>query len=781
MDTVVSNSITSVSSPSTPSLPVAPSLPGVIAELSAAVGAPASHGKLAAPEELSKDSPIDQLYKQFAKTFGNSNPAQLFSLVFPGTLLNREDYINSAKPGEPIPPLLEIAQSALFDMHYPIAAITQADGTKVSDRYRQALETYGPKPNEKLIDLQRVIRSRLDQQTTIDVDGEQRTVSLLEKFDILQERWIAKKEAWGRMKADKLEYYRTRGDADWYAQFVRWYENVAGGYVAGIDASYNRMLADFPVTELEDALAILDTHDAAALLRAKEDVRNAPVPVPDQLGAEFYPAQAMPSNWGNALATSSTFRDMLAAPDAQMRYLNMCVDQLSDQIFAWNALLAQLPSSDAGAIAGALDEFNRASAAYTKANDEMVGAYGDNVVLAVKTYMQYKQGTEAEKAAGADSLAKKLNPAGKSFDYGKVAEAINNANKLLTDKTSGMVLRGEELGQAATKYLEAHAGEGLADMMQPVIAKLQTQLARLQQQMGNIDASASRTIQILTADAAKLGGGQFATVADTDFSERWSEFTFQISTEAMKTASEASTQFSQTNWGVNFFFGSAGGKSTSMTEQFAQEYMDDKMTIQIGLLATKVVIQRPWMHAELLGHTNNYFKAIDAPVLPAKALSKDELVPGKLGGTVDLAKANENCQVLGNAILPGYPVALLLVKDVTIKMSCKSDKTSALQKHSESNSSSGGGFLCFSVSRSQAETSDSKALNSYAMAGDFMIRLPAPQIAGVWNQILPMDKSAVLNKEDLERVIQFRDIHKVAQALRSIKRHGDTIPPAPDA
>lgn len=60
-------------------------------------------------------------------------------------------------------------------------------------------------------------------------------------------------------------------------------------------------------------------------------------------------------------------------------------------------------------------------------------------------------------------------------------------------------------------------------------------------------------------------------------------------------------------------------------------------------------------------------------------------------------------------------MALLIVKNVTIKIKCAANKTKALQKYAESTSSSGGGFLCFSVSRAQSETHDSQATNSYAM------------------------------------------------------------------
>lgn len=57
-----------------------------------------------------------------------------------------------------------------------------------------------------------------------------------------------------------------------------------------------------------------------------------------------------------------------------------------------------------------------------------------------------------------------------------------------------------------------------------------------------------------------------------------------------------------------------------------------------------------------------------------------------------------------------------------------------------------------------------------------VVRLNAPQIVGVWNQILPKDSSTVLREDELERIIQFKEIHKVALAVCSIQPHVENRP-----
>ena len=196
------------------------------------------------------------------------------------------------------------------------------------------------------------------------------------------------------------------------------------------------------------------------------------------------------------------------------------------------------------------------------------------------------------------------------------------------------------------------------------------------------------------------------------------------------------------------------------------------------MLATKVLIERPWMHPEIFSMTKKFFKAIDMDITtPAgDPIVNKELMSGDLGGSVTTSVADANCTRLNNGILPGYPVALLLVKDVTIKMKLKANKTKAMQAHSESNESSGGGFLCFSVSKNQSSSSDSKAASSYAMGGDYVFRIPAPQIVGVWNQILPPDKSTYLNSDDIKRILKFKAATGAVKNALNSKPHSEDPP-----
>ncbi|PJJ60489.1 hypothetical protein [Hymenobacter chitinivorans] len=711
---------------------------------------------------------VDQLYAKFVDVFGNSNAKQLFSLVWPGTTLDANSYAGALAYG-PLPPSLEIAQSTLFDQYYPVATITQPDGTRVSDRYQQTIEHYGPVPNGDLLTLQEMIRQRLEQSTTATIDGKTVTMSLLDKFELLHGTWTAKREAWSKLKTIELSRLKAGGDATWWDDYITWYENNAAAYIDDINASYNRMIAEFPLNAFEDAIAILDTHDAAALLRAKEDIRNAPLPVPAQIGSQFLPAAAIPKDWGNTLVPSTKFTDLLSAPDAQQRYLDMCTQQLHNQIAAWNAVLAQMPNVSKQEMADALAEFDQASEVYRASSSKLITNYTAASLLAVKIFLQNKKGSKdavkPEVVAETNALAKDMNPNAKQLtdvEWKAAAKDIKDNMDQLNADTGSMVAAGSTLGAKATAFLQTKVAEGLREIIAPVLAQLNSQLTILQQQIANLESSAYRAYQLRTAPPVNPNdknptSPDFPSTTDSELNRRWTEITMQVDTSAMATASTTSTSFSQSNWQVDLFFGSAGGSSRSASESFASDYLAQSSSIQIGMLATKVLIERPWMHPEIFNLSKKYFRVIDTPLTtpaapPQEGWVRSALVADNLGGGVPPGQAAKNCAKINDGLFPAYPVALLLVKDVTIKIKCATDKTQALQSHSESNSSQGGGFLCFSTSREQSSSATSKSASSYSMAGDYVFRIPAPQVAGVWLQITPDDKSSVLKPDEAARI-----------------------------
>jgi len=741
-------------------------------------------------------SPVDTLYNAFVAVFGNTNPSQVFSLVWPGTILDPSSFADPDSSG-PVPVLTSIAQSLLFDQYYPVATVTQPDGTRVSDRYAQAIERYGPVPNAALLQLQTTLRDRLNQTTQMSIDGKMVTMTLIDQFNYLDGIWTSKRQAWADLQAQQLATLQASGNPNWWEAYVVWYGITAQPQIDAINAAYDRLVAEFPLNAFQDAIAILSTQEAAALLRARNDLTNATVPIPPQIGDQYVVSQAVPADWGAELVSSTTFIDLLAAPDAQQASLDQAIAVLQQQIFGWNAVLAQIPAGSRAEIQAALDAFNQASTSYTSAINNLLTTYTNNAVTAVKVYSQYKAGTTQGNTDGANNLLTELdkqngttsNPLS-TADYTKIATELGTAQNNLIGANSSMVSAGVELGRKATALLHSKAGEGLRAIITPVIDRLTAQLTILQQQVANVQSSSIKTLQLAGVGPAGVTGvavpdPSMPSTADSLLDQRWESVVIDIDSTSMQTASTTSTAFSQFDWSVDLFFGSAGGESTSMSSAFASQYMDASSSIKIGMLATKVLIERPWMHPELFNLSSSYYRVSTSPLTtPAPGTSgwtRDILVATALGGGATPGAAAAATEAINEGPFPAYPVALLLVKDVTIKMKMIASQTDALDQQSQQNSQEGGGFLCFSISSTQSSSSSTKSAGSYAMGGTYVFRIAAPQVAGAWLQITPPDLSAPLDSTLAKEIADSLGFVTRIQAVATAGRQSVRAPSRPSA
>lgn len=716
-------------------------------------------------------APTDLLYKAIAGIYGNNNPRQLFSLVWPGTVLDPESFTSDGTTSDAI--LSSLAQSKLFDQHYPIASVTQPDGTKVSDRYQQAINQYGPIPNSMLAQLQTLMQERLSQVTQMSIDGKVVSMTVLDQYSYLNGQWATAQQNWAQLQANKLSALEGSGAKDWWSLYVTWYATVAPAHIDAVNAAHDRLLAEFPLNQYQDAIAILSIQEAAALLNARNDLTQATVMLPPQLGSNVVMSGAVPANWGDTLVPSTTFIDLLSSPDAQQASLNNTITYLQQQIYAWNAVLAQIPAGSAADIQKALDAFNTASSDYNTTITNLLTTYTNNAVLAVQIYAQAKGGDQ--NTDGINGTLSNLNeqnppkaPKTQSLtpdQIKEIASQVGSAQNSLIGANASMVSAGTDLARKATQLLNTQAGAPLKAMITPIIDQLTSQLQQVQAQSAAMIASCVKTAMLMgngsvTAPAnlndptagSRTPGMPEASASSENLN--WQYVTIDFDSSSMSQASSTSTYFSQMNWSVDLFFGSAGGQSTDQGSKFASQYLGKKGSVKIGMLATKVLIERDWMHPELFNMSENYFRISSNPVttpdptvLGFKEWSKGQLLSTGLGGDVNTSQATNATIAINEGPFPAYPVALLLAKDITINISCNVNETTALSEQSQSNSTQGGGFLCFSVSKTQSSSSNINQAGSYAMAGNYTFRIEAPQVIGAWLQITPNDDSSKLDTE----------------------------------
>ncbi|KAF4992762.1 hypothetical protein FDECE_13622, partial [Fusarium decemcellulare] len=127
----------------------------------------------------------------------------------------------------------------------------------------------------------------------------------------------------------------------------------------------------------------------------------------------------------------------------------------------------------------------------------------------------------------------------------------------------------------------------------------------------------------------------------------------------------------------------------------------------------KVTIDRPWFNAQLLGQTEEFMHFNAAKI----SAGKPEDVHDRLdkGQTVDGA----------NCLLPSWASAFIVVKDVHIIMSSASTFEDREISDMQKSSASGGGFLCFSASKSSSSSDHREAFSMKNTNKDISIRIPA--------------------------------------------------------
>jgi hypothetical protein len=625
--------------------------------------------------------------------------------------------------------------------------------------------------------LQDMIRSRLRLEITREIDGERRTFTIAAWFDYLHGQWAEAKRVWADKQLEMREYFKQRYADDpnrdaWWNAYLEWYGDNAEAYVSTINGKWQQLVAEFPLTEWEDAIAILDTHDNAGIVEARQVLQNATRPLPYQEGVDFVPTQGIPYDWPLELHPVTKFVDLLADPEAQQMALETALAQLEQEVFNWTAIIPQIDDAQVKADAAAL---SKATQDYGKAQSDLIRQYTRNTVDAVKMYcdVQKSRGktvsgttdpTEQAKItsdvnATATDTAKgsgQSPPAAVDWDQIKdIAEKLYEGQSALIDKQQSLIDAGLALAEAAETFLKDKWNQSAFPWLQGYVQQLRTKLEAVQRQAANSGSASNQWYKYRSTApddgsdpnaAPGFGEDSFPSPLDGPGNDRWTAVTVSIDTTQLSASNSMSTSFSSLQWGVNLFFGSAGGSYQTSASQFVSEFMKASSKVQIGFLATKVLIDRPWMRPELFAHTRNFFRTTDKPLSPNWQVTAAELT-GPGGG--ELVR-----QLMDDYAFPCYPVGFLLVKDVTVRIQIQEDRMSDMREYAKSSKSQGGGFLCFSVSAAESSESQSESTNEYCMAGQFVAKAPAPQIIGYWTQFMPPDESQVLSPEIASEIAQ---------------------------
>lgn len=211
-----------------------------------------------------------------------------------------------------------------------------------------------------------------------------------------------------------------------------------------------------------------------------------------------------------------------------------------------------------------------------------------------------------------------------------------------------------------------------------------------------------------------------------------------------KSEESSSSSASQSSWKVGGWFFSASHNKSSASSSHHVASSEDSSKIEIGFRVMKVSIERgQWFAPNIFKMTQNFYHLSESRCAPGinkddirNAISKtdaDAQLKKMLSYTVD----NKQC----NYMLPSYPTAFVIAKDITIRVKISHDEMSENKSYVESQNSTSGGFFGFSAS--SAGNSKNCSESSYVgVRNNFIyIRIPGPQILGWFQQLVPLDVS----------------------------------------
>lgn len=488
-----------------------------------------------------------------------------------------------------------------------------------------------------------------------------------------------------------------------------------------------------------------------SLQRAKESLRASVSRSIDDT-EDVYPVVMTPSNWAKYLSTNFRPEDLLSNEDTVRERLRDVEKERALLISRKEVL--QGGAQDIKALQKAADD---AGTTLRSAQAAMVKGYGETAINCIQLYFDVvtRNATnklEAVKALADTNeaelnavLAKALQPPLTPEQWTKLKDAQGQCiQNQLTVEMAGAAYSRAQLAVAQAR------GEDPSNALQLLGERIQSLTFDIDYYKKTLSASPNPLGVPVTKFGAdgKPEGTPTKPPGDGDEDYNgvpeqkpvappsqdgeasvWQWFVVDSTSTKTESSKLSSSSVAHSDWSVSLWFGSAGGSSDSAEAGSSSKFSTKSLDVQIGFRAMKVVIDRPWMNAQLLGQTKEFFH-FNATAISA---GKPQTIHERLakGDPVDGSQA----------IIPSWTTAFIVVKDVHIILKSKTDIQTSDVHDMHDATQSGGGFLCFQVSKSDQSSDHREASSIKSDKRTVSIRIPAPQILGWISQLAPEDQS----------------------------------------
>lgn len=321
------------------------------------------------------------------------------------------------------------------------------------------------------------------------------------------------------------------------------------------------------------------------------------------------------------------------------------------------------------------------------------------------------------------------------------------------------VLRFESLsGADLTAVLTDYPGVSSVAGLKAVIAAVGIDGAATADQKKAAKALQER----LQSSTALLPENQDVNDGDGLFTDIVIEVEMTRNSDSSFSVAESSSSQAQ----ISAWFFNASARRQSSSSATGNRSSVSTYKCQIGFRVAKVTFDRGnWFNPTILSLTNSFYRLSN--FLGGRGLTIKAIMDAAAQATTardDTALKNlTTVTVPGQpepmpCVLPSYPVAFAVAKDITIKFLCTQSDAESMNRAFQQDMSAGGSCLFFSCSTASAtQATAATAFSSFSSDG-FTIRIPGPQIIAWFQQLVPMDKSTPYQslREDQTDVLQIQ-------------------------
>ncbi|MDR0918777.1 MAG: hypothetical protein LBM93_05940 [Oscillospiraceae bacterium] len=722
---------------------------------------------------------VDKVYGQINDVLGGDNINQFLCLTIPGQALTATDFSYDYKNNAPKGPIVEKNESNLANKLFDPVRMTGADnGLTLPYQYRTALDMLSPKLNQKLAIAKNEVRELLMTEYPYKFDSDDNDTHTLQEdffhlYDIYVEefrKWaelqttekrksVERANAWAeqeiKRKGNKADEEAIRKKANTMAQddYLTWYEDESDAYITSLDEKYSKILSVFSPNDMKILEGIIDAGSGAELEEARETLLHTRKRSPD--GNYIYPVKFEPANWFELLDTSFTPIDLLKTPEALAQDILVLSNRRISFAEKISSITALIPSSTE--IENAKKDVDKAKENLDSSKSALITKYGNGVSKVVDTVFdiasQFSDAVPVPYEV-ANGVAKNANVKEDKTPAEFIKELMNVTAEQ-GEAQQNYVNAAGKLADVSLAAVEKSNLQNLVSVLAPLkseLEKIDNEIKNLQMQM-SLSSSSRENPSVKDADnkfEPKLDSkGEIIKVTDPDNSESsvapprvpegYTQIIIKAAASTMDTASSYASNSSNSQSGGSFFFGGYHSENSSASSSYSDLSSATNASIQIGMNVAKVSIQREWFNPGIFYLTKDMYNTTNLRIAPNN--------DGNPFTDMNARLAAMNQQ---NIAFPCYPTAMVIARDITIKVSSESNLSTSFSNSVESHASSGGGFLFFSGSSSSSSSSKNSGAHAESYSNSVTVKFDTPQIIGYYLECIAPDMSELLDSTNMQ-------------------------------